>query len=164
MKFIPVIALVNSRLEADIAIIKLRRAGIDRAKISAIFPLRYVPNAVACWLLVRRCLTLDFGCETVLSAGPLNFESGKPGSEVSVVESIEKIGFDHETAAAFVGRLKMGETLICVHAANEREASVAWRVFRSSMADATAVGWGRAASIFTPRERLHVPSWKPAAA
>ena len=49
MASIPVFAETLSRLHADIAVVRLIRAGIAADKISAVFPQRRAPNSVCCW-------------------------------------------------------------------------------------------------------------------
>jgi hypothetical protein len=160
MSRIPVLALVNSRLGADIMIIRLRRVGLGCGKISVLCSQRFVPNAVACWLDMRQYLGLGAG--NVLAAGPMRVELTKSEAGTSIAGLVERVGFDHATGAVASERILYGDIMLCVHANGVREASLAWHIFRQSRADLIAVGGGWAAPASA--EPLEAMSWKTAAA
>lgn len=142
MNPILVLGLVSSRLHADVAIIKLRRAGIPCRRISAVFLERSSPNTAA-WLLPCRCLRQG-SQEPVLIAGPLRAHLSKLGAGSSLAHLVEKAGFAHAVATAAEERLSFGEILLCVHARGAREASIARSVLKGSVAERVSVMGDRA--------------------
>lgn len=116
--------------------IRLRRVGIDPRQISAVFPRRLMPNAVACWLKIGLHSSLQTG--SLLAAGPLGALAA--GSCAGVAELVARAGFAPRIAAAVERRLQLGDTLVCVHAGKEPEVALAWHIFRHSRAEVILVG------------------------
>jgi hypothetical protein len=143
MSATPVLALINSRLGTDVVLVKLRRVGIDCRRISVIFPRRFVPNAVTCWLPVQSRPTFDVDCDPLLVAGPWRMRYGLSSQRAPIATLVERTGFDHGIAMDAVRHLQSGGTLLCVHAESEAEVSLAWHVLKHSMADLIAVGGDR---------------------
>jgi hypothetical protein len=166
MNATPVLALVSSRLAADVIMIRLRRVGVEHGKISVVFPRRFTPNTVACWLDVAQNPIHASDREPVLAAGPLRVEFAKSGNSAPIADLIERAGFDHRVSAIVEHRLQFGDTLLCVHAEGEAEASIAWHVFKHSMAEMIAVGGSQAEAgveDVEPAEPISAPHWSAAA-
>lgn len=144
MKAIPVLALVDSRLRSDVILIRLRRAGIDRRKISVVFPRRFIPNAVACWLDVPQKSAFGTTSEPLLSAGAFRADCPFAENGDMIAESIERAGFDPKVSSSVARRLESGATLLCVHAEREEDVLLARQVFEESAADLVATGDARA--------------------
>jgi hypothetical protein len=131
----PVLAVLESRLETDVVMIRLRRIDIPCEKISVIFPRRFTANAVACWLNVAQDPLLDCGREPLLIAGRLRTHLARAGNRASIVDLLEGAGFDHRAARFAEHQLKLGYILVCVHAEDETESALAWHIFKHSMAE-----------------------------
>jgi len=159
MSSFPVFADVSSRLHADIAIVRLIRAGIRPERISAIFPRRSAPNSVCCWLT-------DFHRIPISSALPLAAagifgQLWKRGIHSAAVErKLETLGLDPEIANRFLEKTEGGQIVICVHARSETEAVTAGRIFQRAGAENICCA---AEEIAWTRETL-APKWAPLAA
>jgi hypothetical protein len=139
MKDVPVIASVQTRLQADVILVRLRKAGIACKRISVAFPLRLMPNAVACWLdVVRRPILWSAG-EPIYATGPLCGILSGHANVAALVDRLEKAGLGHETACTMAERLELSTIVFCIHARNDSEASLAWHVFHQSEAEIIAV-------------------------
>lgn len=141
MKKIPVVACANSRLHADVMLIRLRRAGVECSSISAFFPHGSMPNSVACWLPVSKKEPMHVGSETIVPAGKSSDRhAGADAREM--IASLIKSGIDRPSALSLEEKLEQGHILISVSAANEAEASIAWHIFKHASAEAIVVGGG----------------------
>ncbi len=150
MKPIPVIACANSRLHADVMLIRLRRAGIACNTISALFPRSSMPNAVACWLRLDQAEAMHVGRETIMPAGKLRGNLNGESDARALVATLVAAGIDRASAKLLEEKLEQGHTLIAVTAANETNASIAWHVFKHAASDLIVVGHG--ASLARPME------------
>lgn len=130
MSSLPVFADTLSRLHADIALIRLIRAGIRADRISAVFPRRQAPNAVCCWLTgfqpVPHALAFPIAAAGLLSSflkrGIATLRSGRRR------QNDADVGLEREQLARIIERTEMGRIVLCVHARNENEAAVAWHI------------------------------------
>ena len=158
MKNLPVIASVNSRLHADVALIRLRRANINTRAISVLFPAHSMPNAVGCWLPIANQSGLRVGQEVIACAGEFRkqldtwSEAHDDGREVA--DLLIQSGVDAMGAHILAERLGQGHILLCVHAHNEAEISAAYRVFRKSLADTIIVGAEPRRRAASPRREI----------
>lgn len=136
-----VLASASSRLHADLIVIRLRRAGISREKISAVFPERLKPNCALCWL-DGASEPAKFGADSVVVAGPLrkrfNLES-----ETSFARSLQQLGVGRQDAAASAEHLGRGEILVCIHTQDQEQIAIAWHLFREMEAEGIALGISR---------------------
>ena len=149
MKDVPVIASVETRLQADVILVRLRKAGIAAKRISVAFPLRLMPNAVACWFDVVRCPILRSEGETIYATGPICSILSDHPNMAALVDRLETAGFGHEAACTMAERLELSSIVFCIHARNDSEASLAWDILQHSTAEIIAVrgevsefGWG----------------------
>lgn len=136
----PVVACATSRLQADVMLIRLRRAGIPCSAISAFSPQHSIPNAVACWLRTDEKRTVQIGREAIVPAGRLSGEFEPHSDGADVISVLIEMGVDHPAAQQLEERLDQGHILLCVSARNENEASVAWHVFQHVSAELIVVG------------------------
>ena len=166
MNSIAIVVSASSRLLADIILIRLRRAGIDCKKISALFPTRSAPNTVGCWLPVAQGPGIRLGDETIDCAGPLRKDPARTGGPADIpygiVELLTRAGVEAMGAHILVEQLEQGRILLCVHATNEVEASIAWHVFHHSGAEPIVMG--SMLSHGVRREPHHVLPRAPVAA
>lgn len=139
MNSFTVVASANSRLHADVILIRLRRAQVDCRKISVLFPTNSMPNAVGCWLPIAAHSKLKVGQEEIACAGQLGKQPlsvahpHDDGREIAGL--LTQSGVDATGAHVLVERLGQGHILLCVHASSEVEASIAWHVFRHACVD-----------------------------
>ena len=130
----PVVAEVNSKLHADIALIRLLRAGIRAEHISAIFPRGRAPNTVCCWLNGFHSVPL-ITAVPMAAAGVL----GQLFRTVSTTEGFEgeldDLGLSSEMISRLTEKMEDGRTVLCVHARNDAEAAVAWHIFQHVAAE-----------------------------
>lgn len=128
MSSLPVFADALSRLHADIAIIRLIRAGIPASRISAVFPRRRAPNSVCCWLKSFNCIPRA-SAWPIAAAGLLGrlFRRGFESEEVS--RELETLGLSPEISKRLVEKTDEGRIVVCVHARTESEAAAAWHIF-----------------------------------
>lgn len=132
-----VFAAATSRLHADLIVIRLRRAGISRERISAIFPVRLRPNSAECWL-DGSTLPARFLGEEVVVAGPLH-QCLELGSEAAFVAGLQHIGLGRHDAHACAERLGKGQILIAIQTADETEVAIAWHTLRELEAEGIAL-------------------------
>lgn len=154
MSSLPVFADALSRLHADIAIIRLVRAGIPAARISAVFPRRSAPNSVCCWLKSFNCVP-RVSTWPIAAAGLLGklFKRGVDSAEVC--RELETLGFPADTTKRILEKTAEGRIVLCVHARTESEAAVAWHIFHHVGLENIALP---ADLVLTPRE---VPAFAP---
>ena len=139
MKSTYLLANADSRLHADIMMIRLRRAGIDIDQISAVFSRRFVPNSFFCWLRRPRKVRSHDQGEAFFAAGPLRTVFGKNDNAEGLRDKLLDLGFDHHSADHFAQSLWLGHAVLCVKAKDADEAAVAWHIFQQSRADTIAV-------------------------
>lgn len=145
MKSIPVIATARSRLQADVMLIRLRRADVPIQAISAIFPRSHFPNSVACWLRPGQLAPVSFGQEELLAAGPLRRWLRSPCRRAFDPDRLfRRAGFDGSTSQRLQEALGQGDILIGVHAASEAQVAVAWHIFRHAESECIALPAGSA--------------------
>lgn len=129
MSSLPVFADAHSRLHADIAIIRLIRAGIRTERISAVFPTRRAPNSVCCWLKNFKRVSLRSALP-IATAGLLGQLFDRRARRADVARNLDSLGLGPEMAERTLERVRNGSIVLCVHARNETEASIAWHIFQ----------------------------------
>lgn len=128
MSSLPVFADALSRLQADVALIRLVRAGIPASRISAVFPRRQAPNSVCCWLKnfhrVPRASAWP-----VAAAGFLGklFKSGLRAEHVE--RELDEIGLTPALTKRLWEKIDDGRIVLLVHARTETEVAIAWHIF-----------------------------------
>jgi hypothetical protein len=134
MSSLPVIAEANSKLHADIAIIRLLRAGIRSDKISAVFPRNRAPNSVCCWLSSFHRVPITSSLP-IAAAGLLGglFRKGVRAHHFD--EQLENLGLTAEITTRLIEKMEDGRIVLCVHARNDAEAAIAWHIFHHVAAE-----------------------------
>ena len=146
MKAFPIIASANSRLQADIILIRLRRANISCLKISVLYPTDSIPNGVGCWLPVADTAELRASGHKVTRAGQIrrqkldSTEAHDDGREI--IQILSQAGMDLHGAQILAERLSEGHILLGVHATSEEERSIVWHILHHSCSDTIVVGQG----------------------
>ncbi len=128
MSTLPVFADALSRLQADIALVRLVRAGFSPDRISAVFPRKQAPNGVCCWL--KNFNRIPRTAWPIAAAGLLGklFRTGVDATEVE--EQLDDLGLSPGTAKRLVERTEDGRIVLFAHARTETEAAIAWHVFQ----------------------------------
>ena len=162
MKHSFVFATADSRLHADIMMIRLRRAGLNIDRVSAIFSHQFAPNSFFFWLKSPRTLRCRTKGESFFVAGPLQHSFGG-GDEVEAVPSVlRKMGVDRSEAGRLARALWLGHGVLCVHAKNQDEAAVAWHIFKHSRAAEIVVSGVNHTERPQHREAPLAAAWAPA--
>lgn len=150
MKNLPVTASFCSRLEADIAIVRLRRVGIACDQMSAAFPRRLFPNAVACWMATFAHTVFQFEDEPYHVAGPWGGILTDASDDRSLLHRLERVGFGRGTATLVLERFYRRNIVLCIHCIDAQEASLAERVLRGCAADLIAAPVESAGGTLSP--------------
>lgn len=157
----PVFADASSRLHADIAIVRLIRAGISPSRISAVFPQRRAPNSVCCWLKTFTRIPRAASWP-VAAAGLLGKLFRRGLNSAHVTRELEALGLPPESSRRLLERIEEGCIVLCVHARTDSEAAVAWHIFQHVGVENITLPGGL---DFTPREApLLKPLWSGLAA
>lgn len=128
MPSLPIFAETNSKLHADITIIRLLRAGFQADQLSAIFPQAWTPNSVSYWLSDIHSIQVASALPMAAS-GPLGELLGYgPESNEYQVE-MDQLGLSSEMTSRLLEKVEDGRTVLCVHARSETEVAIAWHVF-----------------------------------
>lgn len=128
MSSLPVFADALSRLHADIAIVRLIRAGIRAERISAVFPQRRAPNSVCCWLKNFQRVNLRSALPIAV-AGLLAPLLKRDVHSAKAERDLDSLGLSPEMADRILEKTAEGMIVLCVHARNESEAAIAWHIF-----------------------------------
>lgn len=135
---ISVFASTRSRLHADLVVIRLRRAGVPRDKISAVFPESLKPNLALCWLDRNSKPTLYNG-ETVIAGGPI-VDQMSTQSEPSFIHGLQQMGLNLNDACSYAERLHQGQILVSISTNDSSDVALAWQTFRELEAEGVALG------------------------
>jgi len=129
MSSIPVFADAQSRLLADLAIVRLVRAGIPTERISAVFPRRRAPNTVCCWF--KNVVSIPNPTKWPVAASGLLRKLLYKGARAShVARELDSLGLSRESAEKILEKTEEGQIVLCVHARTEKEAAIAWHIFQ----------------------------------
>jgi hypothetical protein len=148
MSSLPVFADTLSRLHADIALVRLVRAGLSPDRISAVFPSRSAPNGVCCWL--KNFHRVPRAQLPMAAAGLLGklFRRGIQAAHIE--QELDELGLSTDVTKRLVERTEDGRIVLCVHARTESEAAIAWHIFHHVGAENISLPAGDA--FFTPNE------------
>ena len=128
MSSFPVLAEASSKLHADIAIIRLLRAGIRPEKISAVFPQVRAPNSVCCSLSSFYRVPMKAALP-IAAAGLLGQLFRKGVRSADFDEQLENLGLTADIAHRLIEKMEDGRIILCVHARTESEAAIAWHIY-----------------------------------
>lgn len=128
MSSIPVFADAQSRLVADLAIVRLVRAGIPTERISAVFPRRRAPNTVCCWF--KNIVTVPNPTKWPIAVSGLLQKLFYKGAASRHVRDLESLSLSPEIAQQILEKTQEGQIVVCVHARTEKEAAIAWHIFQ----------------------------------
>jgi hypothetical protein len=129
MSHLLVYATTESRLHADLVVVRLKRAGISTAMISILYPQTRRPNSVLCWISGTAVLPLSSG-ENVSVAGSLSRALNGKNSAPSFVSRMGKLGMDHEQCASLENSLLEDRIVIAVEIHDEYELPAIYHTLR----------------------------------
>jgi len=132
-----VFASASSRLHADLIVIRLRRAGINPERISAVFPQHLRPNSAECWM-AGATKPVEYRDEPMVVAGPLHKKLDL-GSEQALIRSLQEVGLGIHDAAACADRIGKAQILIAIATEDETEVAIAWHTLRELEAEGIAL-------------------------
>jgi hypothetical protein len=161
MKSTVVFATANSRLHADIMMIRLRRAGISIDRISAIFSRCFAPNTFFFWLRKPRAL-VDRNEQSFFVAGPIQRLFGRRDDVDSLPHKLTEIGLERRAADHLGDSLHMGNAMLCVQVKNKDELEVAFDIFHHSKAENIVFTGSRPAVKAEPKRMPSlINAWMP---
>ncbi len=157
MHLVAVFAAVLSPLQADLTVIRLKRTGISRGKLSAAFPEHAQPNCALSWLDGHANVALYNGKMLILG-GPSSTQLSVH-SEPAFIQSLEQMGLSLNDACSYVDRLNRGQILVSISTKDASEAELAWRI----MDELKTEGIAQEVSALPPRNAVftHSPSLAP---
>jgi hypothetical protein len=159
-------ATTDSRLHADLLIVRLKHAGISTALISILYPQSLRPNSAVCWINGSAFLPLSSG-ESVAVSGPLARaldEGTKSSARKSFIDQMGKLGLSHEQASSLEESLLENRIVIGIEVQDEYELPAIYHTLRGlaiqkvNTADIAPKGAPVAA-----RSRRYRPAFAPAA-
>lgn len=136
MHFVAVFAAVLSPLQADLTVIRLKRAGIARGNISAAFPEQSKPNCALCWLDGNSTSILYNGKTLILGGAAASQLS--PQSEPIFIQGLERMGLNLNDACSYLESLNRGQILISVSTSDESETAMAGQILHDLKAEGIA--------------------------
>lgn len=163
MKSTYVFATAESRLHADVMMIRLRRAEIEIDRVSAVFSGRFAPNSFFFWLRRPRVLQSDATGESFFAAGSIQRLFASADGVENVTHKLRGLGVERAAADRLGRSLSMGHALLCVQAKHQDETAVAWHIFKHAGAENIAVTAVPAAEAAT-EPRLAAPELAAVAA
>jgi hypothetical protein len=128
MSHLLVYATTESRLHADLVVVRLKRAGISTEAISILHPKSRRPNSARCWLSGSVILPLSSG-ENISVSGALSRALNKyPLS--SFATRMGKLGIDHEQSESLENSLLEDRIVIAVEIQDEYELPAIYHTLR----------------------------------
>jgi hypothetical protein len=166
MSHLLVYATTDSRLHADLVIVRLKRAGISTSLISILHPQSLRPNSAACWIKGAALIPLPSG-ESVSVSGslsrPLNDDLEKNESG-PFADRLRRMGLNQEQGGSLEESLLENRIVIAIEVHDEYELPAIYHTLRGmavqkvNIADIARDGFGVPA-----RSRKYRPLFAPAA-
>jgi hypothetical protein len=165
MSHLLVYATTESRLHADLVVVRLKRAGISTSAISILHPEALRPNSALCWINGSAFMHLSSGQAVSVSGAlsrALKDEGDANGSPFS--DRMKKLGLNNEQGSCLEESLLENRIVIAVEVSDEYEMPAIYHTLRGlavqkvSTADVARKGGTAAARS----HRFH-PEFAPAA-
>lgn len=165
MSHLLVYATTESRLHADLVVVRLKRAGISTDSISILHPESLRPNSALCWINGSAFMHLSSG-QAVSVSGSLSRalkHEGEANGE-SFADRMAKLGLNHEQGSSLEESLLENRIVIAVEVNDEYEMPAIYHTLRGlavqkvSTADVAHKG-----AHSTVREHRYHPEFAPAA-
>lgn len=152
MSHLLVYATADSRLHADLLIVRLKRAGIATSLVSLLYPAKLRPNSTRCW--IRGNISYETECGEVTVSGMLGLRlaalKAKWNSD-PLVHGLTEIGLSHEQSTSVAEKLNGNSIVVAVENADAAELK------RSTTLSAGSTSRGSALRI-PPTSRQRLPA------
>jgi hypothetical protein len=165
MSHLLVYATTESRLHADLVVVRLRRAGIETAAISILHPEALRPNSALCWINGSAFMHLSSG-QAVSVSGALSRtlrHDGEANGE-SFGDRMSKLGLNHQQGKSLEESLLENRIVIAIEVNDEYDMPTIYHTLRGlavqkvSTADVAHKG-----SATPSRTHKYHPEFAPAA-
>lgn len=136
MSHLLVYATAESRLHADLVVVRLKHAGIDTDLISVIHPAGARPNSAFCWLDGTSTVPLTSGGSTTISGlfrNSLSDVSKNPTS--GLADRMSRLGLTHDQGMNIEESLLENRIIILVEVHDEFELPAIFHTFRGLAAE-----------------------------
>jgi hypothetical protein len=131
MSHLLVYATTESRLHADLVVVRLKRAGISMAAISILYPDSLRPNSAVCWMNGSAALHLSTGQSVSIAGSLIRSIMALGGTkEASFAERMEKLGLDHQQRSSLEESLLENRIVIAVEVLDEFEMPAIYHTLR----------------------------------
>jgi hypothetical protein len=159
-------ATTDSRLHADLVIVRLRQAGISTALISIFHPESLRPNSAVCWINGTAFLPAPSGEGISVSGSlsrPLN-DDLKNNESGSFVDRLCRMGLSRDQATSLEDSLLESRIVIAVEVHDEYELPAIYHTLRGmAVKKVNIADIARNASGVPTRSRKYRPLFAPAA-
>jgi hypothetical protein len=165
MSHLLVYATTESRLHADLVVVRLKRAGISTSSISILHPESLRPNSALCWMNGSAFLHLSTGQSVSISGSLSRSLKGEGGANgASFADRMGKLGLDNQQRSSLEESLLENRIVIAVEVHDEFEMPAIYHTLRGldvqKVCTADVASKGSPAS--TRSHRYH-PEFAPAA-
>ncbi|HZZ20440.1 MAG TPA: hypothetical protein VFE25_13775 [Opitutaceae bacterium] len=126
-----VYATADSRLHADLLIVRLKRAGIPTSLISVLYPSMLRPNSTRCW--IRGNMAYETPCGEVTVSGMLGLRLAALKARWSrdpLVNGLTEIGLSHEQSVSVAEKLNGNSIVVAVENADAADLPAIFHTFR----------------------------------
>jgi hypothetical protein len=131
MSHLLVYATADSRLHADLLIVRLKRAGIATSLVSVLYPSKLRPNSTRCW--IRGNMAYSTPCGEVAVSGMLGLRLAALKTKWSrdpLVSGLTEIGLSHEQSMSVAEKLNGDSIVVAVENADEADLPAIYHTFR----------------------------------
>jgi hypothetical protein len=126
-----VYATADSRLHADLLIVRLKRAGIATGLISVLYPSKLRPNSTRCWIRGNISYSSPHGAVTVSGMLALRLAALKVKWQRDVLaNSLGEIGFSHDQGLNIAERLNGDRIVVAVEISDAAQLPAIYHTFR----------------------------------
>jgi hypothetical protein len=132
MSHILIYATTDSRLHADLIVVRLKRAGIATSLLSVLYPTSLRPNSTRCWIRGSVPFALEAEGDVTVSGMlglRLNALLNRWGRR-SLVEGLSEIGLTHEQSVNVAESLRASGIVIAVEISDESDLPTVYHTLR----------------------------------
>jgi hypothetical protein len=137
MSHLLIYATAESRLHADLVVVRLKQAGIDTDLISVIHPASARPNSAFCWLDGTSSLPMTSGGSTTVSGlfrYSLSAVSRSNGSS-GLADRLSSLGLTHDQGMSIEESLMENRIIVLVEVHDEYALPAIFHTFRGLAAE-----------------------------
>jgi hypothetical protein len=137
MSHLLVYATAESRLHADLVVVRLRQAGIDTDLISVLHPMGARPNSALCWLEGETAVPLSSGGTGSISGlfGISVANLARNGGSVGLADRLSQLGLTHDQGMNIEESLLENRFIVMVEVTDEFELPAIFHTFRGLAAE-----------------------------